>query len=143
MKKTFLILALVLGFVLVQAQETEKASNYIAGYGNSNWKEVVDALSSTKIAFEVDKEQPRVSNEEGIDELVKVLKKDNSFVLVITTSSKNASKDLADKRAKAAKDYFVNKGVPSDQVEIDNSGNVEMPAKAEGDCAAVLRVRTK
>lgn len=143
MKKTFFILALVLGFVLVQAQESEKASNYITGYGNSNWKEVVDALSSTKIAFEVDKDQPRVSNEEGIDDLVKVLKKDNSFVLVITTSSKNASKDLADKRAKAAKEYFVNKGVPADQVEIDNNGKIEMPSKAEGDCAAVLRIRTK
>ncbi|MCQ2286363.1 MAG: hypothetical protein MJZ76_05770 [Bacteroidales bacterium] len=145
MKKTLLILALVFGFVLVQAQEkqeNEKTSNYITGYGNSNWKEVVDAISSTKIAFEVDKEQPRISNEDGIDNLVKVLKKDNSFVLVITTSSKSASKDLADKRAKATKDYFVNKGVPADQVEIENDDKAEMPSQAEG-CAAILRIRTK
>lgn len=124
---------------------------------NANLRELVDILSVTKILFDLDKDDPKVAkkDEENINKVAEILKKDPSLVLIVEgytcdLGSKEHNMALAKRRANNTRDYFISKGVPADQIETysytadDNTSleNIKSDVREEHR-AAIFRIKKK
>jgi outer membrane protein OmpA-like peptidoglycan-associated protein len=89
--------------------------------------DLAQALSNIKILFDLDKDIPKVDKIHiyHIDRAVEVLKENDDLKVVITgytspEGTKDHNQDLGHRRALAVRQIFINKGIPVDQIAIQN-----------------------
>ena len=89
--------------------------------------ELAQSLSNIKILFDLDKDIPKVGQIHiyHIDRAVEVLKENDDLKVVITgytspEGAKDHNKDLGHRRALAVRQIFINKGIPVDQIAVQN-----------------------
>lgn len=118
-----------------------------------NIRQLAEALSNTKILFDLDKDIPKVSDQNrNIDQTVSILKRDKSLGLIIEgytcdLGSEQHNRDLAERRARAVRQIFVDKGVAPSQIEVasytyndpENRRNIPERAREEHR-AAIFRI---
>lgn len=116
-------------------------------------KELSDVLSKTKILFDLDKDIPKIADQnDNINRTVSILKKNPSLKLIVEgytcdLGSEQHNRDLAQRRANAVRDMFIKKGVSSDQIETatytvndpQNKQNISDPSREEHR-AAIFRI---
>lgn len=116
-------------------------------------KELSDVLSKTKILFDLDKDIPKIADQnDNINRTVSILKKNPSLKLIVEgytcdLGSEQHNRDLAQRRANAVRDMFIQKGVSSDQIETatytvndpQNKQNIQDPSREEHR-AAIFRI---
>jgi outer membrane protein OmpA-like peptidoglycan-associated protein len=89
--------------------------------------ELAQSLSNIKILFDLDKDIPKVEQIHiyHIDRAVEVLKANDDLKVVITgytspEGTKDHNQDLGHRRALAVRQIFINKGIPADQIAVQN-----------------------
>ena len=89
--------------------------------------DLAQSLSNIKILFDLDKDIPKVGEIHiyHIDRAVEVLKENDDLKVVITgytspEGTKDHNKDLGHRRALAVRQIFINKGIPADQIAVQN-----------------------
>ncbi len=110
-------------------------------------------LSKTKILFDLDKDIPKINDQnDNINRTVQILKNNPSLKLIVEgytcdLGSENHNRDLAQRRANAGRDMFIQKGVSSSQIETatytvndpQNRQNIQDPSREEHR-AAIFRI---
>ena len=121
-----------------------------------NIKRLAEALSNTKILFDLDKDIPKISDyNDNIRKTVEILKKDKSLGLIIEgytcdLGSEAHNRDLAERRAIAVRKMFLEQGVDPFQITIasytmndsENKRNITQPSREEHR-AAIFRIIKK
>ena len=85
---------------------------------------LANALSNTKILFDLNKDVPKINDQNSnIDRTVAILKKDKSLGLVIEgytcdLGSESHNRDLAQRRAQAVRQLFIDRGVAPSQISV-------------------------
>ncbi len=116
-------------------------------------RELSDVLSKTKILFDLDKDIPKINDQnDNINRTVQILKNNPSLKLIVEgytcdLGSENHNRDLAQRRANAVRDMFIQKGVSSSQIETatytvndpQNRQNIQDPSREEHR-AAIFRI---
>lgn len=115
--------------------------------------DLADALSNTKILFDLDKDIPKITdNNDNIKKTIQILKKDRSLGLVVEgytcdLGTEVHNRDLAQRRAIAIRQMFINQGVSPDQISIasytynDPQNRINIPdAQREEHRAAIFRI---
>lgn len=121
-----------------------------------NILQLAEALSNTKILFDLDKDIPKITdNNDNIRKTVEILKKDKSLGLIVEgytcdLGSEAHNRDLAQRRAIAIRQMFINQGVSPDQISIasytynDPQNKINIPdSKREEHRAAIFRIIKK
>lgn len=116
-------------------------------------KELADALSKTKILFDLDKDIPKISDyNDNVNKTVEIMKANPSFGLQIEgytcdLGSEQHNRDLAARRAEKVKQLFIDKGVPANQISTvtytvnDPQNKMNIPdASREEHRAAIFRI---
>lgn len=118
-----------------------------------NIKQLADALSNTKILFDLDKDIPKINdNNDNIRKTVEILRRDKSLGLVIEgytcdLGTEAHNRDLAQRRAAAVRNIFVAQGVDPFQITLaaytmndpENRRNIPQAAREEHR-AAIFRI---
>ena len=116
-------------------------------------KELSEVLSNTKILFDLDKDIPKIADQnDNINRTVEILKKNPSLKLIVEgytcdLGTEQHNRDLAQRRANAVRNIFIQKGVSADQIETatytvndpQNRQNIQDPAREEHR-AAIFRI---
>ena len=115
--------------------------------------ELAEALSNTKILFDLDKDIPKITdNNDNVRKTIEILKKDRSLGLIVEgytcdLGSEAHNRDLAQRRAIAIRQMFINQGVSPDQISIasytynDPQNKINIPdAQREEHRAAIFRI---
>jgi len=111
------------------------------------------ALANTKILFDLDKDIPKIAdNNDNINKTVAILKRNSTLKLQVEgytcdLGSEEHNRDLAQRRANKVRDLFIQKGVNPDQIETitytvndpQNKQNIQDP-KREEHRAAIFRI---
>lgn len=111
------------------------------------------ALSNTKILFDLDKDIPKINdNNDNINKTVAILKKNNTLKLIVEgytcdLGTEEHNRDLAQRRANKVRDLFIQKGVDPSQIETatyttndpQNRQNIQDPSREEHR-AAIFRI---
>ena len=118
-----------------------------------NILQLAEALSNTKILFDLDKDIPKITdNNDNIRKTVEILKKDKSLGLIVEgytcdLGSEAHNRDLAQRRAIAIRQMFINQGVSPDQISIasytynDPQNKINIPdSRREEHRAAIFRI---
>ena len=115
--------------------------------------ELSDALSKTKILFDLDKDIPKISDyNDNINKTVSILKANPQLKLIVEgytcdLGSEQHNRDLAQRRANNVRQLFIEKGVNPDQIETasytvndpQNNQNIADPRREEHR-AAIFRI---
>lgn len=118
-----------------------------------NIKDLSDALSKIKILFDLDKDIPKITEQnDHINRAVEILKSDPSLYVIIEgytcdLGSAAHNRDLAKRRAESIKRIFIQKGVPENQIQTvgyiasdkENQNNITDPTREEHR-AAIFRI---
>ena len=118
-----------------------------------NIRALAEALSNTKILFDLDKDIPKITEfNDNIRKTVEILKKDKSLGLIVEgytcdIGSEAHNRDLAQRRAQAVRNMFIAQGVNASQISIaaytvndpENKKNIPQAAKEEHR-AAIFRI---
>jgi len=118
-----------------------------------NIKALADALSNTKILFDLDKDIPKYNDQnDNINKAVAILKKDKTLKLIIEgytcdLGSEAHNRDLAQRRAEKVRQMFIDKGVAPSQITIaaytvndpENKKNIPYTSREEHR-AAIFRI---
>lgn len=118
-----------------------------------NIRQLAEALSNTKILFDLDKDIPKINDyNDNINRTVEILKKDKTLGLVIEgytcdLGSETHNRDLAQRRAAAVRKLFLEKGVNPSQISVaaytvkdpENEKNIPQRAREEHR-AAIFRI---
>lgn len=121
-----------------------------------NIRQLAEALSNTKILFDLDKDIPKINDfNDNINKTVEILKKDKTLGLVIEgytcdLGSESHNRDLAQRRAAAVRKLFLEKGVDPSQISVaaytvsdpENAKNIPQKAREEHR-AAIFRIIKK
>ena len=116
-------------------------------------RELSEVLSKTKILFDLDKDIPKIADQnDNINRTVSILKKNPSLKLIVEgytcdLGTEQHNRDLAQRRANAVREIFIQKGVPASQIETasytvndpQNRQNIQDPAREEHR-AAIFRI---
>lgn len=116
-------------------------------------RELSDVLAKTKILFDLDKDIPKIADQnDNINKTVSILKKNPSLKLIVEgytcdLGSEQHNRDLAQRRANAVREMFINKGVAQGQIETatytvndpQNKQNIQDPSREEHR-AAIFRI---
>ena len=116
-------------------------------------RELSDVLAKTKILFDLDKDIPKIADQnDNINKTVSILKKNPSLKLIVEgytcdLGSEEHNRDLAQRRANAVREMFINKGVAQGQIETatytvkdpQNKQNIQDPSREEHR-AAIFRI---
>lgn len=116
-------------------------------------KELSDVLSKTKILFDLDKDIPKIADQnDNINRTVAILRNNPSLKLIVEgytcdLGSEQHNRDLAQRRANAVRDLFIQKGVSPSQIETatytvndpQNKQNIQDPSREEHR-AAIFRI---
>lgn len=121
-----------------------------------NIQELAEALSNTKILFDLDKDIPKITdNNDNVKKTIEILKKDKSLALIVEgytcdLGSEAHNRDLAQRRAIAIRQMFINQGVSPDQISIasytynDPQNKLNIPDdRREEHRAAIFRIIKK
>ncbi len=115
--------------------------------------ELSEALSKTKILFDLDKDIPKIDDQNNnINKTVEILRRNPSLKLIVEgytcdLGTEGHNRDLAQRRANAVRDLFVQKGVHTSQIETasytindpQNKQNIQDPNREERR-AAIFRI---
>jgi len=118
-----------------------------------NIRELAEALSKTKILFDLDKDIPKITDyNDNIRRTVEILKKDRSLGLIVEgytcdLGAEAHNRDLAQRRAIAIRKMFIDQGVYPEQISIaaytandpENKINIPDPSREEHR-AAIFRI---
>lgn len=116
-------------------------------------RELSEVLANTKILFDLDKDIPKIADQnDNINKTVSILKKNPSLKLIVEgytcdLGSEEHNRDLAQRRANAVREMFINKGVSPSQIETasytvkdpQNKQNIQDPSREEHR-AAIFRI---
>jgi len=122
----------------------------------ANIRQLAEALSNTKILFDLDKDIPKITeNNDNIKKTIDILKKDKSLSLIVEgytcdLGSEAHNRDLAQRRAEAVRNLFITQGVNASQISVaaytakdpENKSNIPQAAKEEHR-AAIFRIIKK
>ena len=140
-------------YIVPVCDQLEDDDDYLTPEDKKDIAEISDALSKTKILFDLDKDIPKISDyNDNIDRTVAILKKNNSLKLIVEgytcdLGSEQHNRDLAQRRAAAVRQLFIQKGVNPDQIETasytvndpQNRQNISDPRREEHR-AAIFRI---
>ena len=112
-----------------------------------------EALSNTKILFDLDKDIPKISDyNDNINKTVAILKENPQLKLIVEgytcdLGTEEHNRDLAQRRANNVRNLFIQKGVSPDQIETasytvndpQNRQNITDPSREEHR-AAIFRI---
>ena len=111
-------------YIVPVCDQLEDDDDYLTPEDKKDIAEISDALSKTKILFDLDKDIPKISDyNDNIDRTVAILKKNNSLKLIVEgytcdLGSEQHNRDLAQRRAAAVRQLFIQKGVNPDVKSI-------------------------
>jgi outer membrane protein OmpA-like peptidoglycan-associated protein len=113
--------------------------------------DLAQSLSNIKILFDLDKDIPKLdeSKRQYIDKASEVLKANPDLKITVTgyTSPEGTvphNQNLGNRRALAVRDIFINKGVPADQIAVQNftaddpQHKIDIPEKEYPEQRAVI-----
>lgn len=117
---------------------------------------LAESLSKIKILFDLDKDIPKITEQnDHIDNAVKVLKGNKNLYVIIEgytcdLGTEEHNRDLANRRAESIKRIFIEKGVPENQIKTvsytakdkENKNNITETSREEHR-AAIFRIMKK
>ena len=140
-------------YIVPVCDQLNDDDDYLTPEDKKDIQDISDALSKTKILFDLDKDIPKISDyNDNIDKTVAILKKNNSLKLIVEgytydLGTEEHNRDLAQRRAQAVRQLFIQKGVNPDQIETasytvndpQNRQNISDPRREEHR-AAIFRI---
>lgn len=140
-------------YIVPVCDQLDQDDNGLSPEDKENIRQLADALSKTKILFDLDKDIPKIADEnDNIDKTVSILKKDPSLKLIVEgytcdLGSEQHNRDLAQRRANKVRELFIQRGVSPDQIETatytvndpQNKQNIQDPRREEHR-AAIFRI---
>jgi outer membrane protein OmpA-like peptidoglycan-associated protein len=131
----------------------EEDDDYLTPADRQAITELSEALSQTKILFDLDKDIPKISDyNDNINKTVSILKSNPQLKLIVEgytcdLGSEQHNRDLAQRRANNVRNLFIQKGVNPDQIETasytvndpQNRQNITDPSREEHR-AAIFRI---
>lgn len=140
-------------YIVPVCDQLDQDDNGLTAEDKENIRQLADALSKTKILFDLDMDTPKIADEnDNIDKTVQILKKDPSLKLIVEgytcdLGTEQHNRDLAQRRADKVRDLFIQKGVPAGQIETatyttndpQNHQNIQDPRREEHR-AAIFRI---
>lgn len=112
-------------YIVPTCPEGYEDDNYMTPQEKENIRQLAEALSNTKILFDLDKDDPKITDQnDNIRKTVEILNKDKTLGLRIEgytcdLGSEKHNRDLAERRAVAVRQLFINNGVNPSQIEVD------------------------
>ena len=140
-------------YIVPVCDQLEDNDDYLTPADKKAIGELSDALSKTKILFDLDKDIPKVSDyNDNINRTVSILKSNPQLKLIVEgytcdLGSEQHNRDLAQRRANNVRKLFIEKGVSPDQIETasytvndpQNKQNITDPSREEHR-AAIFRI---
>ncbi|MBR5944364.1 MAG: OmpA family protein, partial [Lachnospiraceae bacterium] len=140
-------------YIVPVCDQLNDDDDYLTPEDKKDIQDISDALSKTKILFDLDKDIPKINDyNDNINRTVAILKKNNSLKLIVEgytcdLGSEEHNRDLAQRRANKVRELFIQKGVSPDQIETasytvndpQNRQNITDPSREEHR-AAIFRI---
>ena len=140
-------------YIVPVCDQLNDDDEYLTPEDKKDIQDLSDALSKTKILFDLDKDIPKISDyNDNINKTVAILKKNNTLKLIVEgytcdLGSEQHNRDLAQRRANKVRELFIQKGVNPDQIETasytvndpQNRQNITDPSREEHR-AAIFRI---
>ena len=140
-------------YIVPVCDQMEEDDDYLTPADKKAISELSDALSKTKILFDLDKDIPKISDyNDNINKTVSILKSNPQLKLIVEgytcdLGSEQHNRDLAQRRANNVRKLFIEKGVNADQIETasytvndpQNKQNITDPSREEHR-AAIFRI---
>ena len=140
-------------YIVPVCDQLNDDDDYLTPEDKQDIREISDALSKTKILFDLDKDIPKISDyNDNINKTVSILKKNKALKLIVEgytcdLGTEQHNRDLAQRRANAVREMFIQKGVNPDQIETasytvndpQNRQNITDPSREEHR-AAIFRI---
>ena len=140
-------------YIVPVCDQLEEDDDYLTPADKKAINDLSDALSKTKILFDLDKDIPKVSDyNDNINRTVSILKSNPQLKLIVEgytcdLGSEQHNRDLAQRRANNVRKLFIEKGVSPDQIETasytvndpQNRQNITDPRREEHR-AAIFRI---
>lgn len=140
-------------YIVPVCDQLNNDDDYLTEQDKKDIQDISDALSKTKILFDLDKDIPKINDyNDNIDRTVAILKKNNTLKLIVEgytcdLGSEQHNRDLAQRRANKVREMFIQKGVSPDQIETasytvndpQNRQNITDPSREEHR-AAIFRI---
>lgn len=132
-------------YIVPVCEQLEEDENGLTAEDRENIRELAEALSNTKIKFDLDKDEPKIDESSShISKTVEVLNRDPSLKLIIEgytcdLGSEKYNRELAQRRAEKVKALFIQRGVRAGQIETasytskdpQNKQNIKDPRREE------------
>ncbi len=112
-------------YIVPSCPEGYEEDDELTQADKDNIKELAAVLSNTKILFDLDKDIPKINDQnDNINKTVEIMKRDKSLSLTISgytcdLGSEAHNRDLAQRRAQAVRQLFIDKGVAPSQIEVE------------------------
>ena len=140
-------------YIVPVCDQLNDDDDYLTPEDKKDIQDISDALSKTKILFDLDKDIPKINDyNDNINRTVAILKKNNSLKLIVEgytcdLGSEEHNRDLSQRRANKVRELFIQKGVSPDQIETasytvndpQNRQNITDPSREEHR-AAIFRI---
>jgi outer membrane protein OmpA-like peptidoglycan-associated protein len=140
-------------YIVPVCDQMEEDDEYLTPADKKAIADLSDALSKTKILFDLDKDIPKITDyNDNINRTVEILKANPQLKLIVEgytcdLGSEQHNRDLANRRANNVRNLFIQKGVAPDQIETasytvndpQNRQNITDPSREEHR-AAIFRI---
>ena len=140
-------------YIVPVCDQLQDDDGYLTEEDKKDIADLSDALSKTKILFDLDKDIPKIQDQnDNINRTVAILKKNNTLKLIVEgytcdLGSEEHNRDLAQRRANKVRELFIQRGVNPDQIETasytvndpQNRQNITDPSREEHR-AAIFRI---
>jgi len=140
-------------YIVPVCDQLNDDDDYLTPEDKKDIQDISDALSKTKILFDLDKDIPKISDyNDNINKTVAILQKNKSLKLIVEgytcdLGTEEHNRDLAQRRANKVREMFIQKGVSPDQIETasytvndpQNRQNITDPSREEHR-AAIFRI---
>lgn len=140
-------------YIVPVCDQMEEEDEYLTPADKKAIADLSDALSKTKILFDLDKDIPKITDyNDNINRTVEILKANPQLKLIVEgytcdLGSEQHNRDLANRRANNVRNLFIQKGVAPDQIETasytvndpQNRQNITDPSREEHR-AAIFRI---
>lgn len=140
-------------YIVPVCDQLEQDDEYLTPKDKQAIADLSDALSKTKILFDLDKDIPKISDyNDNINRTVEILKANPQLKLIVEgytcdLGTEEHNRDLAQRRANNVRNLFIQKGVSPDQIETasytvndpQNRQNITDPSREEHR-AAIFRI---
>ncbi len=140
-------------YIVPVCDQLNNDDDYLTPEDKKDIQDISEALSKTKILFDLDKDIPKINDyNDNINKTVAILKKNSSLKLIVEgytcdLGTEQHNRDLAQRRANKVRELFIQKGVSPDQIETasytvndpQNRQNITDPSREEHR-AAIFRI---